>query len=269
MTQHGGYEVAPFVAEYYDAVPPYATRRDVPFYVECARSAPGTVLELGCGTGRVLIPTARAGCQIVGLDLSPFMLATCGEKLAREPKDVRERVRLVQGDMTDFELGETFGLVTTPFRPFQHLVTVEEQLACLRCVSRHLAPTGRLILEMFHVSPKRIAGTPSTDEAEDFPEVGLPDGRRFRRTSRITAYHRSGQINDVELIYYAMHPDGRIERHVQAFPFRYFFRYEVEHLLARCGFRVVHLYGDFDRSAFADHSPEMIFVAEKSREANH
>lgn len=266
MNATGGYEVLPFVADLYDHVPPYVNRPDVAFYVERAHSAAGPTLELGCGTGRVLIPTARAGCTIVGLDLSPYMLAKCREKLAREPLEIRRRVRLVEEDMTDFGLGETFALVTTPFRPFQHLVTVEEQLACLQCVNRHLGVGGQLIIEVFHVNPKRIVGAPSTEEAEDFAEVELRDGRKLGRTSRITAYHRARQVNDIELIYYVAHPDGRTERHVQAFPFRYFFRYEVEHLLARSGFRVAELYGGFDKSPFADDSPEMIFVAEKTED---
>ena len=62
---------------------------------------------------------------------------------------------------------------------------------------------------------------------------------------------------------YVTHPDGRTERLTDRFAFRYFFRYEVEHLLARSGFRLVNLYGNFDRSPFVDDSPEMIFVAEK------
>jgi hypothetical protein len=65
------------------------------------------------------------------------------------------------------------------------------------------------------------------------------------------------------LIYYVSHPDGRIERLVQAFPFRYVFRYEMEHLLDLCGFKVVDLFGNFDKSAYSNDSPEMIFVAAK------
>jgi hypothetical protein len=64
------------------------------------------------------------------------------------------------------------------------------------------------------------------------------------------------------MIYTVTHPDGQKERHVFAFTIRYFFRYEVEHLLARCGFRVSAVYGNFDRSPLQDASPEMIFVAE-------
>jgi len=66
----------------------------------------------------------------------------------------------------------------------------------------------------------------------------------------------------VEMIYTVTHPDGRKEPLVFAFTVRYFFAYEVEHLLARSGFRVAEVYGDFDRSPLGDTSPEMIFVAE-------
>lgn len=263
MSTFGNYEYDPFIAEYYDYVPGYAGRRDLEFYLDYSLRAEGTILELGCGTGRVLIPTAGAGCQIVGLDLSSFMLARCREKLASQPREVQERVLLIQGNMADFKLAKTFALVTTPFRPFQHLVSVEEQMSCLACVNRHLAKGGRLILDVFHPDPAKLSGPVNPEEIEDVAEVSLPDGRRLRRTYRIRAFHRAEQTNDVELIFYVTRPDGRTERFVQAFPMRYFYRYEIEHLLARAGYRVVEMFGDFDQSPFSNDSPEMIFVAEK------
>jgi hypothetical protein len=80
---------------------------------------------------------------------------------------------------------------------------------------------------------------------------------------RIADFHPSQQYNGIEMIYYVSYPDGRSERLVQAFPMRYFFRYEVEHLLNLCGFKIAELFGDYDSSKFSDDSPEMIFVAEK------
>src|SRR3972149_872925 len=142
----GGYDAREFVAEFYDHVVPYRDRRDVSFWVDMARESGGPVLEVGCGTGRVLIPTARAGVEVVGLDYSQAMLITCGEKLSREPAPVRSRVEFVLGDMRRFDLGRTFSLITTPFRPFQHLLTVEDQLSCLSCVHRHLSEGGRFVL---------------------------------------------------------------------------------------------------------------------------
>src|SRR5260370_351410 len=94
-------------------------------------------------------------------------------------------------------------------------------------------------------------------------EYKTGDGRQVRISERVAAFHRAEQINDVEMIYSVVHPGGRKERLVFAWPLRYFFRYEVEHLLARCGFRVTALYGNFDRTAIRDDSPELIFVAER------
>lgn len=263
-SRFGGYEDLEFVAEFYD--PAYAHLKDIDFYIDYSRRANGRTLELGCGTGRVLIPTAISGCEITGLDLSPYMLAKCQEKLDKEPKKVQGWVRLIEASMTDFETGETYSLVTIPFRAFQHLIPVEEQQACLECAHRHLAPGGLLILNLFHPFPPRLVHDPKyTVEIEDLPEMQLPDGRRLRRTTRTAAFHRDQQYNDVEIIYYVSHPDGRTERLVQAFPMRYFFRYEAEHLLNLCGFAVVDLFGDFDGSNFSADSPEMIFVAEKKQ----
>ncbi len=263
MSKANPYTYQSFVADYYDYLPPVAGRQDLDFYLESSRTQGEPILELGCGTGRVLLHIAQAGLRVVGLDLSEPMLDRCRVKLESQPAAVRDRVRLVHGDMTDFQVRETFRLINIPFRPFQHLLAVEQQLGCLRCARRHLAPGGRLVLDFFQTDARRMHDTAFMQESSPHPEVALPDGTRVRLAERVAAFHRAEQCNDVELVYYVTHPDGRTERLVFAFTLRYFFRYEVEHLLARCGFRVVELFGNFDRSALRDDSPEMIFVAEK------
>ena len=117
----GGYEYREFVASTTTLPTTVVTRRTFSSLstIHVAHTAD---LELGCGTGRVLIPTAVGGCDITGLDLSPDMSSVCQEKLGREPQDVRKRVRLIRGNMTAFETGEVYSLVTIPFRPFQHLI---------------------------------------------------------------------------------------------------------------------------------------------------
>ena len=251
-------------AEFYDYVVPYQTRGDVAFFVEAAQASKGSVLEVGCGTGRVLIPIARAGIPITGVDLSPHMLDVCQRRLAGEPAEVQSRVQLDLADMRDFELGQTFKLITIPFRPFQHLIEVEDQMACLRCIHRHLAADGHFILDVFNPSLPHIAREVTGDEEGDEPEFSMPDGRRVLRRNRIVARDVFKQVQDIELIYYVTHPDGRTERLVHAFPIRYLFRYEVEHLLARCGFEVETVYADYDKSPYGSKYPgELIFVAKK------
>jgi SAM-dependent methyltransferase len=252
-----------WVAEYYDLLSTYVGRPDLDFYLEYTGAATGKTLELGCGTGRVLIPMASAGYEIVGLDLSEYMLAKCRENLVRQSPEVQQHVRLVQGNMTGFDLGERFSLVIAPFHTFQHLLYVGDQLACLRCIRRHLVTGGKLILDLVHVQPRRMYDQIYQQERPTL-ELALPDGRHLRLANRFAAYHRAEQINETEVIHYVTHPDGRSERLVQASPYRYFFRYEVEHLLARCGFRVMGLFGSFDKSPLGDDSPQMLFIADRT-----
>ena len=264
MSKFGGYDDKPFLADLYDLVPAYSNRRDLGFYVDLCRSGGGKVLELGCGTGRLVVPMASAGLIIVGLDLSENMLAKCRKKVSAQPKEVQDRISLVRASMTDFCLNDLFDTIIIPFRPFQHLLSVDDQLACLRCVNAHLEPGGRVAFDCFQVNLQLITDPRHMEETEDLPEFELPDGRKMRRCHRIAATHPAQQYNDVELIYYLTDTTGKTERLVQGFPFRYFFRYEVEHLLARARFKVEELYGNFDRSPLNDGSPEMIFVARKA-----
>lgn len=252
------------VAELYDYVVPYATREDVDFYVDEARAVNGPVLEIGCGTGRVLIPTARAGVAIVGLDGSTSMLDRCRTKLHAEPADVQARVDLHTGDMRAFDLGRTFALVTIPFRPFQHLLTVEDQLACLACIHRHLEQRGRLILDLFNPSLDYLANRPVGVIMPEGSPTTLPDGRQLERSFQILEQNRFTQVNRVELIYDVTHTDGRKERQVHSFGMRYLFRYEAEHLLARSGFVVEQLYAGYDRSPYGSTYPgDLVFIARK------
>jgi SAM-dependent methyltransferase len=252
-------------ADLYDHVLPYRDRPDVDFFVEAARESGGPVLEVGCGTGRVLIPTARAGIEIVGLDRSPTMLSLCRQRLRDEPESVRSKVQLVEGDMRAFSLDRTFALATIPFRPFQHLLSVEDQLACLGCIRRHLGDGGRFVLDIFNPSLEALVNRTIGEEFGEEPEFTMPDGRRVVRRHLTAAHDRGNQFTDVQLLYYVTHADGRTERLVHSFRFRYLFRFEAEHLLARAGFEVETLYADYDKSPFGSKYPgEMLFVARKT-----
>jgi SAM-dependent methyltransferase len=258
---NANYGTHPELPELYDHVPLYRDRPDVAFYVDLCRAAGGEVLELGCGTGRILIPAAEAGCTITGLDQSGFMLDRCRAKLLALTPEVQKRVTLVEADMTNFTLDRSYRLATVPFRPLQHLVSVEEQLSFLACVHRHLQPGGKLALDVFHPNLQALASAVNPEEIEDTAELTMADGSRMRRTFRVTAKHPAEQTNDIELIYYVRDTAGQTTRIVQAFPLRYYFRFELQHLLARAGFEIGEFFGNLDRSPFTDSSPDMIVIA--------
>jgi SAM-dependent methyltransferase len=265
MSLAGGYDEYAFVADFYDHVVPYRSRPDVTFFVDAARQSGGRVLEVGCGTGRILIPTARAGVDVMGLDFSSHMLTVCRARLAHEPEAVRARVELAHGDMRSFDLGKTFTLATVPFRPFQHLLTVDDQLSCLSRIRHHLIDGGRLILDIFNPSLDLLASGKVGQEYGEEPEFETPDGRRILRRQRTVACDRFEQVNQFELIYYVTHPDGRTERLVHDFPLRYLFKFEAEHLLARSGFEVEHVYAGYDKSPYGSVYPgELIFAARRA-----
>ena len=250
------------VADLYDHVPSYRDRDDIPFFVRMACESGGSVLELGCGTGRILIPTARAGVAILGLDICSSMLSMCRRKLACQPSAVRSRVELVEGDVCRFALGRKFTLATAPFRLFHHLLTVRDQLACLACIRKHLAKDGRLVLDLFNPSLPLLLDQSRFSEWRDERPFTLPDGRKVIRGHRTISVDLFEQVFDCEVIYYITHPNGHRERRVHRLPTRYLFRYEAEHLLARSGFQLEHVLASYDGRLYGSVCPgELILVA--------
>lgn len=258
------YDALPDTGLLYDHVPAYVARDDVAFYVAEAERAGGPVLELGCGTGRLLIPTARAGVTITGLDGSRRMLARCEEKLDAEPAAVRDRVTLRVGDCRDLALGARFALVTAPFNFLQLLPRVDDQLRLLQGVARHLVAGGRFVFDVFNPSFPRLVAHDGA-EHDDGPAVPLPDGRIFRRTYRVSRVRWVDQVSETELIYYVAPGKGQpFERRVQAFDMRFFLRAELEHLLARTGFEITDMHGDFAGEPLTDDAPRIVVRARRA-----
>ena len=142
-----------FYAQTYDeSVPDWPG--EIAFYREMAarvKSTGGTMLEIACGTGRVAIRLAQDGVQVVGLDLSPDMIAVAKEKSAG-----LGNVRWVEGDMRSFELKEAFDLALIPGHAFQNLNTPQDQTACLACIRRHLHPGGVLVVHIDHMNIENV-----------------------------------------------------------------------------------------------------------------
>jgi len=223
------------LARNYDAL--YGVMRDpsgdAAFYRALAEESGGPVLELGCGTGRVLLPIAALGIPCVGVDASPAMLA------ALRAKNPPPNLELVEGRMETFDLGaRRFRLVTAPFRAFLHLLDTASQLSALANIRRHLESGGAFAFDIF--DPK-LAWISAPGENERLDATFTIDGVETRRFAKVRT-DLATQIMDVTFRFEPAQTDGNTTVRL-----RWFYRYEMEHLLARAGFTDVTLYGGYDR----------------------
>lgn len=233
---------------------------DIEFYVEEAIQADGPVLELASGTGRILLPIARAGIEITGLDLSSAMLDLTRHKLAAEPVEVQQRVTLVEGDMSDFELGRRFQLITVPFNSFLILEGPAQHRAALTCIRRHLEPGGRLVFNIFDPSIPIISAYQGLGGLVRQSRHFEHEGRTFLFSDTRT-YRLAEQVAEVSFIFEELNETGAvIHKWVDFLRLRYIFRYEMQYLLELCGFQVLALYGDHHRGEFR-HGAHQVWVA--------
>ena len=254
----------PLIAEVYDAIPSHQNRPDVAFYTRLATEATGCVLELGSGTGRILIDIAKTGKAVAGLESSEHMLGRCRGNLGRVSPEVSDNVQLFQGHMQSFSLRSRFGLAICPFNSFLHLLSVEEQLSCLTSVHEHLVPGGRFAFDIFDPDIRRMASPRFTEEGHP-QRFELPTGSSIELRTSNKSVDFVNQRIDIEISLEVTHRDGRRERVSYPVRQRYLYRYEAEHLLERCGFEVEAVYSDFQGSPHGVvHPGLLIFVAMKS-----
>lgn len=235
---------------------------DIPLWLEYAKKCGSPVLELCCGTGRILLPLAREEIEIAGLDISEKMLAKARKKLNKEPEEVKKRVTLLQDDMRNFNLKKEFNLAFIPFNSFQVLLSIEEQNGCLHSIHKHLSPQGRLMISMFYPDLTRAEGVLRSegDILKDYP-------REYDMTQIYSNqfYDKAKQIIKVRFFVDTNKSDGKFFRKTIDLKMRYFFPAEFERILHSNGFEKEELFGDYDKSPLKNGSPFMIFVAKKSR----
>ncbi|MEI6775677.1 MAG: methyltransferase domain-containing protein [Chloroflexales bacterium] len=240
-------------ARYYDADFRNYTE-DVPFYRELSRRAGGSILELMCGTGRVLLPLAEDGHQITGVDISPAMLAIARERLAESNLSAT----LIEGDVRSVALpAQGFGLAFIAINSFMHMETVRDQLATLETIRRALIRRGTLVIDLFNPDPVEICREDNRivlDRSYDL------DGHHVQKFVAIDS-DAATQKSYVTYLYDESDAEGRVNRRTMNFTMRWYYRYELEHLLARAGFTVRAIYGSYDLDEYNSGSPRLIAVA--------
>ena len=241
---------------------------DIPLVLKTARTAGRAVLELGCGTGRVLLPLADAGCHVIGLDASAALLAIARRKLAKRGyasatgADGSRKVRLIQADMTSFQLAEKeidFAFVVS--NTLMHVTTQAAQLKALQCAQRHLRAGGLLLIDLFNPDVAYLEAISGIQELADWWEDEESGATVLKWTTRHLDAAR--QLQETVFVYEEVFPDGRNAQTRLSFPLRFWWPDEGALLLEQAGFAVDELYGDFDGSPYQSDSERLIFIARK------
>ncbi len=231
---------------------------DLPMYQGFAERCGPPLLEVGCGTGRLILPLAQAGFSITGIDLSSAMLAIAQRKV--EQAGVADRVSLRRADARHLDLAESFGLAIIASNSFGLFTERADQLQVLDSVRRHLRPGGILVIDMFNPDLALLSAE-SGQLYHDFTRVDPDTGRTvIKLDSRRVDLAR--QIIDVTFIYDEMGRDGTVRRTLFPFPTRFFFLGEMELLLDKGGFEVEAVYGSYDyMEEYGSDSDRIIVVA--------
>jgi SAM-dependent methyltransferase len=226
---------------------------DGPFILSLAKKLDGAVLELGCGTGRVTIPLAKNGVEIVGLDVVPGMI-----DLARQ-KSEGVSIEWVVADIRTFQLGRKFRLIFESGSVFHHMLTRQDQEAYLARVREHLEDDGRLVLSLFLPKPRNLT---SSEEEEEWFVAEHPDGYEIK-VSGIDRYDPIRQVKTETAYRRWTDASGNAVTQVAPLSLRYVFPQEMEALLHYNGFEIDEQYGDFDQGPVTDESRLITFICRK------
>jgi hypothetical protein len=231
---------------------------DVELYSQLARRTGGPVLELACGSGRVLAGLAAAGVDVVGVDHDPAMLARARYRL----RDAACSVNLVEAALGDPLPPGPFACVVLALDAFGLVRECDGQLTLLRQIHARLAPAGLVVLDLTHAA----ALAAQSDAAPQLQRTGADHDLDAHVTKWIVRQVRPARDEMTLLSFYdVVWGDGTLTRHTAEVPLRYFSRHEVELLLAVAGFETEAVYGDYELRQLADDSERMIFVAQPGK----
>lgn len=242
------------LAALYDLDAPHGEYPAIDWFRGLARMTGGPILELGVGTGRVAIPLAKDGHEVVGIDRSEAML----KRAEAHARRARVTLRLVETDMRSFSLDRAFALITIPFNTFL-MLTPDERWACLARCREHMTPTGRLAIDVFQPDPNKIAGVDG-GVREEWRRKDQESGRfvtKFSSTRSDVDATRFRWWFEEEL------EGGEVRRIGREATLHFLYRREAELLFPAAGFELDSLHGDYDGSAVEPASPHLLVVARR------
>ena len=234
---------------------------DLEFYRQFAERCASPILELGCGTGRILTHLGKAGFRVTGVDGSLPMLSIARHNLDQDTR-LEHRVHLEEADMRTFSLRTRFRMALCAINSFMHLMTPDDQAACVANVHRHLVPGGLFIVDLFNPDLALLLEGGGRLMLE---RMLVDPATSTLVTKMVSAWvDRAKQVNHVTYLYDEMAQDGTVKRTVASISQRYLYRYEMDLLLQKNGFVVENVYGAYDLEDYGPESFKMIFVARRA-----
>lgn len=241
-------------ARFYDTI--YHSQRDTvdnQYFRDLALKADGKVLEIGVGTGRLFMNALTGGADIYGLDISESMLDVLYKKL---PAD--QHYRISQQSITDFSFDFRFDLIMAPFRVFMHLPGKDEQILALNNVYRHLGKNGKFVFDTFVPDLNQLLnGFNNFTDFEGEYETGKLLRRRVTTTPDLIQ-----QVINIKF-HLDWEESSGMKHDVWETPLRFFFRYELEHLVERSSFKKYKIFGDYQCNELNSQSKEFVVICEK------
>lgn len=252
-------------AQFYDLDNRKIVKVDIPFYLNFTAEIKDPILELACGTGRLTIPMAEAGHEMWGLEYSETMLQQFEIKRNQLPGQVANRIHLIHGDMSNFELGREFSVILLPNRSFQLLLEENLERSCLNAIHRHLSPTGTFIIDIgnFIANKEVEKNWLNQEEQFDWENSDPKTGIKVRRSHIRKEIDVNNQIIYPHKIYRVTKPDGTLQTITKRAPWKYFSVNQIRNLLTSCHFDILQEMGSYEGEPIGESGPEFIFICRK------
>jgi SAM-dependent methyltransferase len=246
------------VAHLYDSY--VNTDFDFAFFLKEAKEANGKVLELACGTGRLSIPLLRAGVDLTCVDYSEEMLEVFRKKLEKNHLSCQ----IANQDMADLSLPDRFDLIFIPFHSFSEILDEAKHTQALTRIREHLTDTGRFVCTLHNPTVRTQSMDGKVKELGRFP---IEEGHTLIVSTCFKFDDRSQIVRGSQFYDVCDSHGAVVEKRQLGVSFYLFHRSQFEKLALTAGFKVVELYGNYDRSPFDEaKSPFMIWVLQRVNE---
>lgn len=242
------------LVKYYDAIYGDAWENDIEFYYQEAKQANGKILEIGCGTGRILLPLVKKNIDIIGLDISKEMINV----LEKNAKKENLNPKVINGDMKNFSLNEKFDLVIIPYRAFLHMLTKEDQIKTLKNIAKHLNKNGKLIIHSYRPYAKELACTGKCHSIDTTEHYESESKKNF------FVYWDLEYIKEKKILKYYLRIREENNKKETTFPMfiAHITDEDMQDNLENSGFSKIKSYGDFEYAPIYKDSTEIIYIAQ-------